>query len=85
MKERELTVERVQYSARMNTQRVGGFTDDELYRLKRMPNAEAEEALLEMLDKRNNGLGTRWACGYGVQSVWFDNEYAYVNIGNSCD
>ena len=67
------------------TMRIGGFGDGELSELKSMTNREAEEKLLDMLDNRNNGIGTRWMCGYGVWSLWFDNEFAYVNIGTSCD
>lgn len=68
-----------------NTMRIGGFSDEELSELKSMEHNEAKDSLLDMLDRRNNGLGTQWMCGYGVFSWWFDNEFAYVNIGTSCD
>ena len=67
------------------TMRIGGFNDGELNELKSMEHKEASDKLLDMLDNRNNGEGTCWKCGYGVYGVWFDNEYAYVNIGSSCD
>lgn len=69
----------------MSCQRIGGFNDGELNELKSMEHREAEEKLIEMLNDRNNGEGTAWACGYGIYGVWFDNEFAYVNIGSSCD
>ena len=67
------------------TQRISGFQDGELERLKSMKHEEARGELLKMLDLRNNNTGTCWQCGYGVYGLWFDNEYAYVNIGSSCD
>ena len=67
------------------TMRIGGFGDGELSELKSMEHREASEKLLDLLDYRNNGTGTCWHNGYGVYGVWFDNEYAYVNIGTSCD
>jgi len=69
----------------MSCQRISGFSDGELNELKSMAHEEAVEALIDMLNTRNNGEGTAWACGYGIYGVWFDNEYAYVNIGSSCD
>ena len=67
------------------TMRIGGFMDGELSELKSMEHKEAEDALLDMLDDRNQGQGTSWMCGYGVYGMWFDNEYAYLNVGTSCD
>lgn len=65
--------------------RIGGFTEGELSELKSMEHTEAKAKLLDMLDNRNEGLGTQWMCGYGVYGLWFDNEYAYLNVGTSCD
>jgi hypothetical protein len=81
----KLTVEKKEYSTGMNTMKITGFNDGELSELKSMVHEEAQEKILEMLDSRNGGLGSRWACGYGVYSLWFDEEAAYVNIGTSCD
>ena len=67
------------------TMRIGGFGDGELCELKSMEHREATDKLLDMLNHRNNGTGNTWVCGYGVYGVWFDNEYAYVNVGTSCD
>ena len=69
----------------MDTMRIAGFADCELNELKSMEHEEARQKLLEMLDERNNGTGTMWMCGYGVYGLWFDNEFAYLNIGQSCD
>ena len=69
----------------LQTMRIGGFQEGELEELKAMSNMEARDKLLLMIDMRNDGRGTCWHCGYGVYGVWFDNEYAYLNIGTSCD
>lgn len=69
----------------MKTMRIGGFRGHELSELKSMEHSEAKETLLQMLDDRNNQTGTTWVCGYGVYGMWFDNEFAYMNIGSSCD
>lgn len=73
------------YMPGMNTATITGFRDGELNELKSMEHHEAKGKLLEMLDSRCEGLGTRWAQGYGVYGMWFDNEAAYLNIGDSCD
>lgn len=80
-----LTIERRQCTNVIDTMRIGGFLDGELSELKSMEHYEAKDKLLDMLDRRNGGIGTQWKCGYGVYGMWFDNEYAYVNIGRSCD
>lgn len=84
----KLTVEDVPSLASgkgMKAMRIGGFTDGELSELKSMEHHEAKEKLLDLLDNRNNGLGTQWMCGNGVYGMWFDNEYAYLNVGTSSD
>ena len=80
----ELKIEKTP-SGRLVTVKITGFMDGELSELKSMEHGEAQDKLLEMLDSRNNGIGSCWACGYGVYGMWFDNEAAYMNIGNSCD
>ena len=80
----ELKIEKTP-SGRLVTVKITGFLDGELGELKSMEHGEAQDKLLEMLDSRNNGIGSCWACGYGVYGMWFDNEAAYMNIGNSCD
>ena len=69
----------------MKTMRIGNFEEGELKELKGMDHYEAKETLLNMLDDRNGGIGTCWYCGYGTYGLWFDNEYAYMNIGTTCD
>ena len=80
----ELKIEKTT-NGRLVTVKITGFLDGELGELKSMEHGEAQDKLLEMLDSRNNGIGSCWACGYGVYGMWFDNEAAYINIGNSCD
>ena len=80
-----LTVDKIGSMTGKDTMRISGFRDGELSELKSMEHGEAKEKLLDMLDYRNNGLGRCWVRGYGVYGLWFDNEYAYMNIGNSCD
>jgi hypothetical protein len=72
-------------NGRLDAMKIYGFNPGELSELKSMEHNEAKEKLLEMLDSRCNGIGTQWACGYGVYGLWFDNEFAYLNIGRSCD
>ena len=67
------------------TMRISGFKDGELNELKSMEHYEAADKLLEMLDSRNDNIGTCWHNGYGVYGIWFDNEFAYINIGSTCD
>ena len=69
----------------METKKITGFRDGELSELKSMEHGEAKQKLLDMLDYRNEKLGTEWMCGPGVYGLWFDNEAAYLNIGSSCD
>ena len=71
--------------ANVTTHKITGFKDGELRQLKDLPHSQAEERLIMMLDERNGKLGTQWACGYGIFGLWFDNEAAYMNVGNSCD
>ena len=80
-----LKVEKWHEDYGMNTMRISGFPDGELNELKSMEHRESTDKLLEMLDSRNSGIGTVWHNGYGVYGVWYDNEYAYVRIGKSCD
>lgn len=82
----ELKIEKLPASRRgMAEMKITGFKDGELNELKSMEHHEAEEKLIDMLDYRNGNQGTCWAQGYGIYGVWFDNEAAYLNIGDSCD
>ena len=82
----KLTIEDMGNSgAGLRTMKISGFADGELAALKSIPNHEAKEALIDLLDEANGGIGSSWACGYGMYGLWFDNEAAYVNIGKGCD
>jgi len=72
-------------SRAMETKKVSGFTESELYDLKMKKHDDAKQLLLNMLDERNGRIGTCWHNGPGIFGIWFDNEAAYVNIGRSCD
>ena len=80
-----LKIDRRPYGSGIEEVRVSGFKEGELSELKGMEHREAREKLIEMLDARNEGIGTTWSCGNGVYGIWFDNEYAYLNIGTNCD
>lgn len=80
-----LTIDKQQSYGGMQTMRIGGFREGELNELKSMEHYEARDKLLEMLDSRNGNTGTCWHNGNGVYGMWFDNEFAYMNIGTSCD
>ena len=80
-----LKIEKEKYSGGLDHVKITGFNDGELSELKSMEHSEAQQKLVEMLDNRNNGQGTCYACGYGIYGLWFDNEAAYLSIGNTCD
>lgn len=73
------------HSRYLDSVKITGFQEGELVELKSIPHAEAKQKLLNMLDERNQGTGSYWHNGYGIYGLWFDNEAAYMNIGNSCD
>ena len=81
----KLKVEKSRYTSGLNNVRISGFADGELEELKKLSHEDARQRLIEMLDERNNGEGTCLACGYGIYGLWFDNEFAYMNVGTSCD
>ena len=81
----KLTIEELDRQGGMRTMKISGFADGELEKLKSKPNLEAKEMLMNMIDARNDGTATMWHCGYGIYGVWFDDEFAYVRIGTSCD
>ena len=80
-----LTITKQPCTGTLETVKITGFTDNELSELKSMEHYESKEALLNMLDNRNDGQGTLWAIGNGVYGLWYDNDSAYMNIGKSCD
>ena len=82
---KRLTINTHACTAAIETMEITGFNDGELNELKSMEHYEAKEKLLEMLDTRNDGIRTMYACGPGVYGMWFDNEAAYLNVGRTCD
>jgi len=81
-----LKIERIYaQGASVTTQKITGFKDGELRKLKDLPHTQAEGLLIRMLDERNDGTGSQWKNKYGILGLWFDNEAAYVNIGKPCD
>ena len=72
-------------SSTFDTMRISGFEEGELQELKAMPHYDAEVALIKMLNERNDFIGRTWEIGYGIYSTWFDDEFAYMNIGKTCD
>lgn len=86
--QKPLTIEEVKTLAsgrNMKVMRIGGFGEGELEELKSKEHDEAKGELLNMIDRRNSGRATVWMRGYGIYGCWFDNEYAYLNVGTSCD
>ena len=81
----KLVIEKQTCTRAMDTMRISGFAEGELEELKSMRNEDAKAKLLDMLDERNNKIATCWHNGYGIFGLWFDNEYAYLNVGTSCD
>lgn len=82
---KSLNIEEREYMKDRKIVKVTGWQKSELSELKSMEHYEASEKLIEMLDSRNNGLGSRLHNGYGIYGVWFDNEAAYLNCGTTCD
>ena len=80
-----LKIDRKPYGPGLEEVRVSGFSDGELSELKSMEHREAQQKLIDLLNRRNNNIGTCWANGNGIYGIWFDNEYAYLNIGSSSD
>lgn len=68
--------------------KIDGLSAEELDELNSMDYREMKEKILEMLDARNMGIGTVWACGYGVYSVFMNQQHPmslFVEIGRGCD
>jgi len=80
-----LYVERMPMNSGMDMLKITGFSDGELHELKSMEHKEAFDKVIEMLDGRNDGAGTCYVRGNGVYGLWFDEEAAYLSIGNSAD
>lgn len=59
---------------------IKGLTEEELYDLKTLSNDDALSKLLDILDERNDDLGTIWWRSSVVCCGWFDNEFAYIKL-----
>lgn len=73
-------IERNPFGIGDNIFKVEGLSEEELYDLKNMSHENAILKLLDMLDERNDELGTKWWRSNNVWSCWFDNEFAYVKL-----
>ena len=69
----------------VSIKKITGFTTRELNELGSMEHDEFREKVLDMLDRRNNGTGSCWQCGYGVYQMWISGDAVYAEVGNSCD
>ena len=67
----------------VDTHVITGFTDEELSRLR--GDKYPEDELVRMLDERNHGTGSCWACGYGIYGVFVREKDVCVTTGISCD
>ena len=68
--------------------RVSGFSVEEMKELSKLPVMKMEERVLEMINQRNNGIGTCWHNGNGVYRVYISQmcpDSVFVEIGKSCD
>jgi len=65
--------------------RISGFTDAELHELGSMAYADLRDTLIRILDDRCDGIGTCWACGYGIYSIQFAGSDVIIRTGTSCD
>lgn len=80
-----LTIERNPFGMGNDIFKITGFTDDELYELKKLEHQKAIWKLLDILDERNDDLGTKWWRSCIVSDGWFDNEFAYIKLVDPCD
>lgn len=80
-----LEIERNPFGMGNDIFKIAGFSDEEFIELKSMKHKEAKNKLLDLLDERNNDLGTIWWRSCVVCDCWFDNEFAYVKLADPCD
>ena len=80
-----LTIESIYDTCATHVVKISGFTEEELHQLNSLGYKEFKEAVLEALDKRNGGLGTRWKYGYGVYLMWISDNAVMAEVGKSCD
>lgn len=81
-----LKVTKTHEDASTSIYKITGFTQAEFADLCDLPYQAMKAEVLDMLDERNKGLGTRWNNGYGVYQMWIiKGEAVYAEIGNTCD
>ena len=80
----KFTIEEVASGESMRVMQISGFADGELEILKSMNDQNYQEAgktLLDMLDERNDEIGTILWRSDGVFAWWFTSDNAYVVTG----
>lgn len=80
-----LTVETWREGFGVNTLKLTGFTEHEMYELEHCDYREIKEIVCKVANERNNGLGNRWARGYGIYNAWTRDGAVYIEVGTSCD
>ena len=80
-----LNIETKYINSGTKVMKVTGFSESELSELNSMDYRDMIDKVLDMLDSRNNGIGTAWHNGYGVYQMWISNGAVMVEIGTSCD
>lgn len=83
-----LSVETFRNGVGVKVWKVSGFSQEELYRLEHEDYRDMKQDVLNLLDERNSGLGSTWYRGYGVFSMFTNQNYPgciFVETGNNCD
>ena len=80
-----LTIETFREGLGVKTLKLTGFTEKELSELNSMDYREMKETIVQIANDRNNGIGSCWACGYGLYNAWIMDGAVYIEIGTSCD
>lgn len=75
----ELKTELFRQNASTQCIRITGFSENELSELNSMDYREMKETIIDMLDRRNDKLGSRWV-GRGFLSAWINNGAVFVEI-----
>ena len=80
-----LNTQKIRGSCGTNMLKVTGFSEKELSELTSMDYREMIDTVLDMLDRRNNLLGTCLHNGYGVYTVWISGDTVNIEYGKTCD
>ena len=84
MNNAKFTITEVASGESMRVMQISGFADGELDTLKSMNNQDYQKAgrsLLDMLDERNDEIGTILWRSDGVFAWWFTSGNAYIVTG----